>query len=70
MQNSTRVLLGLVIVVLIVIAFTAFSRPTETKTIRIGVLAPLTGPAPVIGEWMLEGTQMAAKEINIMDWGI
>jgi branched-chain amino acid transport system substrate-binding protein len=34
------------------------------KTIKIGVLAPLTGPAGADGEEFIRGTQLAVDEIN------
>ena len=66
MQTSTKIFIGLVVLVLIIIGVVATSHSVSpsTETIKIGVLSPLTGPAPILGEWMLEGNRLAAAEIN------
>jgi branched-chain amino acid transport system substrate-binding protein len=40
------------------------SAPAESKVVKIGVLAPLTGQAAADGEEMVRGAQLAVKEIN------
>jgi len=37
----------------------------ETKPIKIGVAAPLTGPLSFFGEWMREGFELALEEVNV-----
>ena len=64
MKNSTKILIGLLIIVVIgIIGFSAGPKK-ETKTIRIGVLAPLSGVGASLGGCMQEGVEMAQAEIN------
>ena len=40
------------------------STMAASKTVTIGVLAPLTGPSSADGQYMVRGAQLAAAEIN------
>jgi branched-chain amino acid transport system substrate-binding protein len=68
MKNSIKILSGIIILALIVIAFNVFSSITgntvkEDNTIKIGVLAPLTGDLSTMGERMRNGMDMARDDI-------
>lgn len=61
-----RRFLGVAAVVIAIVAFAApatFAAP-NAKTIKIGVLAPITGPASADGEEFVRGAQLAVNEIN------
>ncbi len=64
MQNKTKVIWGLIIFLLLIIGYKAFLREEKPETVKIGVIAPRTGLAASIGEWMVEGVELALQEIN------
>ncbi|MFA6423627.1 MAG: ABC transporter substrate-binding protein [Patescibacteria group bacterium] len=67
MVNSKKTLwwvVGIVIVFVIVVAFSANQKPTETGPIRIGVFTPLTGDAAVYGESLKKGLSLAVEDAN------
>ncbi len=74
--NKTKLLIASGIIALVVIALIVlfFGQPTgfvampgqqtASLPIKIGVIAPLTGPVANIGEYMQEGLELAREEIN------
>ncbi len=66
MTNTTKWVLGIIaVVILVVIGYSVSNKqPTETGPIKIGVLVPLTGEAASWGQNLLAGAELAQKEIN------
>jgi branched-chain amino acid transport system substrate-binding protein len=54
-----KVLISILAVILIVLGYTSFRVPTETKPIKIGVVLPLSGDLAFIGEPARYGAEMA-----------
>lgn len=59
-----KTLFGFIIILVIVIIFIIIQQKSGTKEIKIGVVAPLTGPIAVYGENIRDGISLAAEEIN------
>lgn len=57
-------LLLLVAAALLFGALLSCGGPQEEETIKIGVIAPLTGSIPLVGQSTVNAAQMAVKEIN------
>jgi branched-chain amino acid transport system substrate-binding protein len=68
MKNSIKILVGIIIIALIVIAFTIFSNITgnviKEDKIKVGVIATLTGVGSYQGQEELRGLVIARDEIN------
>jgi len=62
MNKYTKIIIGIIVVVLIVIAIQ--SRKSETGAIKIGAIIPATGFASLIGEDIQKGMNMAVEELN------
>lgn len=60
----TDCLLLLVVASLCLGALLSCGTPAEEETIKIGVIAPLTGSIPLVGEFTVNAAQLAVKEIN------
>ncbi len=55
----------LVVIVVILIVWVARNKSsTPTETIKIGVIAPLTGPASVFGNSLVKGIQMSLADLK------
>lgn len=62
--NSSRVILWLVVLAVIVVGGFAVNRQKGTETIKIGVIAPLTGVRADAGEFTRNALAVAEEEIN------
>ncbi|MCK4670521.1 MAG: penicillin-binding protein activator [Nanoarchaeota archaeon] len=53
------------LLIILLVAGCGFTGNTvKEEPIKLGTIAPMTGPLAFFGEWMLEGAQMAVDEIN------
>ena len=50
--------------VLLLLGFSVFSLQALAETIKIGILAPLTGPSAADGEEFVRGVEWAVEEVN------
>lgn len=65
MNNTTKWITGIIIVILIVwFGFLRNTEPTSGELIKIGAIAPLTGPRAEGGEFVKNGIDIAIDEIN------
>ena len=67
MTNTTKTVLGIIVLVLIVWGISSLvkkSEPEETGPIKIGFLGPLTGDLANIGKNAQAAVQIASDEIN------
>jgi branched-chain amino acid transport system substrate-binding protein len=70
MKTSYKILIGIIILALIVIAFTVFSNSTgntvkeDKKEIRIGAIIPLTGTYSTLGNRVKNGMELAKADIE------
>src|SRR5437879_5648205 len=46
------------------VSYSAFAGRAEDGTVKLGLVAPMSGPNARYGSFSLRGAQMAAKEIN------
>lgn len=58
---KTKIIIGIVVLAILAVLFV---RTWGDTTEKIGVLAPLSGPAAALGEWSRQGIVMAQNEIN------
>lgn len=65
MKKAVWWIIALAIVVIIAISLSGRSKPTEAVTIKIGVIAPLTGNVAFLGEGMKNAAMMAEKELAV-----
>ncbi len=49
---------------LILVPLISCGKPVEEPTIRIGVIAPITGSIPIVGQSTVNAAQLAAQEVN------
>lgn len=64
-QGCRTILYGLVAAAIAVVSLGVTSKATDAaETLKIGVLAPLTGPASADGEEFVRGTTMAVEDVN------
>ncbi len=65
-QSGTRVALWLVVLAVIIAGWFALSVPkAEQETIKIGVIAPLTGSFAVFGERIRNGIELARSDLDM-----
>ncbi len=67
MTKRTKIVIGTILVVLLIwlgYSISGTKKPTETGTIKIGLIAPLTGKASNLGETTEEGFLMAFKKLK------
>ncbi|MEK7185690.1 MAG: ABC transporter substrate-binding protein, partial [Patescibacteria group bacterium] len=69
MNNTVKLIGGIIVLVLIVWGITAFTNPSgapvsETGPIKIGFIGPLSGDAAVYGETEKNAVEIALEEIN------
>ena len=65
MNKITKIIVGIVFLILIVSITWSFNKNQPPKEIlKIGVLAPLSGPSSIIGEKIQKGINEAVLEIN------
>lgn len=64
MTKITKIIIGVIIIILIIggIWYTLSRKPAEEETIRIGFIAPLTGPFADWGRTIKEGLQIALQD--------
>lgn len=63
-RRLTDCLLFLVVASLCLWPLLSCGAPAEEETIKIGVIAPLTGSIPLVGEFTVNAAQLAVQEIN------
>lgn len=63
MKNKIIFTSAVIALLLIVVSFNLFSNKAR-DTVRIGMLAPLTGPGASLGEWTVKGATFAMEKIN------
>lgn len=63
MSKNTKVIIGIIIIILIIggIWYMVSRRPAEEKVIKIGLIAPLTGPFADWGRTIKEGLELALQ---------
>ncbi len=66
MKTSTKISIGVILLAAIigVTWIVVMQEPQSKAPMKIGVIAPLTGPVGVIGQYMQEGLLLAQREIN------
>ncbi len=64
MNKTTKIILGIVVLVIVIVLVAVFYKPAPKGTIKIGVILPLSGKAASIGEDMRYAIDLAAEEIN------
>ena len=66
MTNTTKTILGIIVLALIIWGVVLFSKPqpAQGKPIKIGVVASMTGPGAFYGENIQKGVGLAVEEIN------
>ena len=64
MTKNTKIVLGVVVLVVIVVLIAVFYKPASKETIKIGAILPLTGKASNLGEDMRQAINLALEEIN------
>ena len=64
MNKTTKIIIGLVIIILIAWFFSERQKPAGTDTLKVGAILPLTGPAAVLGEPMKKGLELALKMVD------
>lgn len=64
MKSRIFATIGLIIIASMILAACAPAGGGEAETIKVGVLAPLTGQVPTFGQSTKEGIELAAKEWN------
>jgi branched-chain amino acid transport system substrate-binding protein len=64
MTKTTKIILGLVVLAVVVILVVVFYKPSPKETIKIGAILPLTGSMSYIGEEIKNGISMAMEDIN------
>jgi branched-chain amino acid transport system substrate-binding protein len=65
MSKFRKIIIGLLLLSLVLVAFNsvAFAQAPEVK-VKIGVMAPITGPAASIGTEQLNWTKLAVEDFN------
>jgi branched-chain amino acid transport system substrate-binding protein len=65
-MTKKQIIIGAVIVIALAVITGAFlyMQPTEPGEIKIGAIAPLSGPAALYGEGMKRGIDLAVEELN------
>lgn len=61
MNKTTKIIVGGIVVVLAAWGFSMNNVPS--KTIKIGLVAPLTGPGAVFGNSLVKGAEMAIQDL-------
>ncbi len=66
MNNTTKTILGIIVLALIIWSITSLSdsEPASGESIKIGAILPLTGNLARYGELETEGLEMVREEIN------
>jgi len=64
MKKTVLWLIGLIIIVIIIVAISGSSKPSNTGPIKIGFIGPLTGDTATFGEPVSNGIRLAEKEID------
>lgn len=64
MNKTTKIILGLVVLVIVVALIAVFYKPAPKETVRIGVIFPLTGPVAAFGEQGKNGLEIALGEVK------
>ncbi|MDB5259263.1 MAG: hypothetical protein JWO73_471 [Candidatus Taylorbacteria bacterium] len=64
MTKNGKIALGIVVLIIIVIAFVSMSGNKETGPIRIGFVGPLSGDAANIGQNAKAAVEIATAEVN------
>jgi len=68
MNKTIKTILWLIVAIIIVggVWYGVSRKPVLVKEekIKIGVIAPLTGPLGVQGQWMINGIELAKKDLN------
>jgi branched-chain amino acid transport system substrate-binding protein len=67
MKRKTLIVVALIVIVAGVIAAIMWRQrtPKNSNTLRVGVIAPLTGNASAYGAWMREGLEAAKKDLGL-----
>lgn len=65
MNKTTKIILGVIVVVMVIVLVAIFYKPAPKETIKIGAVIPLTGDTSSYGEHMKEGIELAKDEINL-----
>ncbi len=60
----TKMVARVMLLVLILITPISCGKPVEEPTIRIGVIAPITGSIPIVGQSTVNAAQLAVQEVN------
>ncbi len=64
MKNNNKIFWLILVVVTFTLVSVYFAANKTTKTAKVGVIMPLTGPSASLGEWMKKGVMAAQSEIN------
>lgn len=66
MKKNSKIYLtvGIIVIVLIAIILAVSAPNSGTNTINIGLLVASTGPAPVYGEWQVQGAEIAKEDLQ------
>lgn len=64
MNKTTKIILGVVVLVIIVVLVAIFYKPAPKEAIKIGVILPLTGKAASLGEDMKNAIDLALEKAN------
>lgn len=65
MNKLTKALVAIIAVIIIILAFNQLkTTPKDTSDIKIGSVAPLSGDAASLGEFIKNVTDMAVEKVN------
>lgn len=64
MNKTTKIIIGIIIVGLGVWVIKAGNQPAKSQTIKIGVVAPLTGGAAGFGQALVKGLELAKNDLK------
>ncbi len=63
-MQKRKIVAQVVLLALILVMLASCGKPAEEKTIKIGVIAPITGSIPIVGQSTVNAAQLAAREVN------
>jgi branched-chain amino acid transport system substrate-binding protein len=64
MKRKILIPLAILVVIIAAIAIYFTQKPKEPETIKIGAILPLTGPGAIFAQYIKEGADLAAEQLN------
>ena len=67
MSKTTKTIVWLIVIIVVIagIWWGVSRKPAEEKVVKIGIIAPLSGPASTWGEQLRKGIELALDELNL-----